>query len=89
MLTLLLPILGGAISGAMAACLVAGWTLRRWRRGSRPASPPPVIDPQVLSDIDQAAKAWASSHGQPETAAGLVADKLRLVYELTQRRNRP
>ncbi|HET7060273.1 MAG TPA: hypothetical protein VFH99_03105 [Candidatus Saccharimonadales bacterium] len=85
-LTLLLPVLSGAIAGAMAGGLLAWWLGRRGRKARRLVDRLPAIDPEVLSDIDHAAKAWADAHGQPLAAAGLVADKLRLVYELTQRR---
>jgi hypothetical protein len=88
MLNLILPVLAGAAAGAAAGGLLAWWLLRR-RQRSTPSDPPPLIlDPAVLRDIDEAAKAWAASHGQPDTVAGLVADKLRLVYELTARRGR-
>lgn len=84
-----LSVLAGALGGAVAGGMLAWLVLRRFRRSGHPVPPPPSIDPAVLRDIDRAAKAWANSSGQSETAAGLVADKLRLVYELTQRRNRP
>jgi hypothetical protein len=68
--------------------LLAWWQLRHFRRPDRPIQAPPVIDPLVLQDIDRVAKAWAASHNEPETVAGLVADKLRLVWEMTARRER-
>lgn len=86
---IILPILAGAIAGAVAGGLLAWCVTRHFPRLSHPVPEPPLIDQDVLRDIDRAAKAWADSHDQSETAAGLVADKLRLVYELTQRRNRP
>jgi hypothetical protein len=89
MSSLILSILAATVAGAVAGGVQAWWTLRRWRRSIRPVPQPFVLDPTVLGDIDEAAKAWAASHGQPESVAGLVADKLRLVYELTARRGRP
>lgn len=88
MLNFILPVLAGAAAGAAAGGLLAWWLLRRRQPSTPPAPPPLVIDPAVLNDINDAAKAWAASHGQSDTVAGLVADKLRLVYELTARRGR-
>lgn len=88
MLNFLLPILAGTVAGAAAGGLLAWWLLRRWSRSTSPAPQPFVLDPAALRDFDETAKAWAASHGQPEAVAELVADKLRLVYEMTARRGR-
>lgn len=87
--SLILSTLAGALAGAVAGGALAWYLTHRFHGSNRPVPEPPIIDLDVLRDIDRAAKAWASSSGQSDTAAGLVADKLRLVYELTQRRNRP
>jgi hypothetical protein len=88
-MTLVLSVLAGTLAGAVAGGLLTWLALRHFQRPSRPAPAPPVLDPDVLCDIDRAAKAWADSQGQSESAAGLVVEKLRLLYELSLRRNRP
>lgn len=88
-MTLAISILTGTLAGAVSGGLLAWWVVRHFRQSRSPASPPPILDPNVLGDIDRAAKTWADSQGQSETAAGLVVEKLRLLYELSLRRNRP
>ncbi|MBS1862354.1 MAG: hypothetical protein JSS68_11665 [Actinobacteria bacterium] len=87
--TFISTVLAGGIAGATAGGLLTWCSLRRHKKSSRPVSDPSMIDPNVLRDINRAAKAWADSQGQSDTVAGMVADKLRLVYELSVRRNRP
>jgi hypothetical protein len=70
--------------GAVSGLLAARWFLRRLP-GLDPAEP---SDPFISAQIDQAAVKWASEQGRPE-AAGLMADKLHLLYALDQRRRQP
>lgn len=83
MLILLFALLAGALSGALAGVAVQ-WLLTRWRSRLRPVDPV-VVDPGLKAALDRAASAWASAHGRPE-ASRLVANKLRLVYGVNQRR---
>jgi hypothetical protein len=86
MLNLLLPIAVGAVAGAGAGGLAAWWQLRRHRAKPQMAESVP-LDPRLEEEIEGTATAWATSNGRPE-AAGIVADKLRLLHHLSQRRGR-
>lgn len=84
MLTILLSLLAGLVSGAAGGGLVSRRHLQRTR--SIPVSQE-SIDPDVDRRINRAASQWATAHGQP-AAAPLVAGKLRLAYALSRRRER-
>jgi hypothetical protein len=85
MLSYLLPLLAGALAGAVTAGLLL-WRHRRHEPpGAMPTGEP--VDPWVEAEIDRAAVAWATDHGRPE-AAGLMADKLRLLHHLGAGRGR-
>jgi hypothetical protein len=84
MLNLLLQIALGPLIGAASGLLAVRWFLSRHGLGeSVIATEPP--DPFVSAEIDQAAARWAQANGRPE-AAGVVADKLHLLYALGRRR---
>lgn len=83
MLTILLSLVAGLISGAAGGGLVSRYLAKRSCSSIGEASP----DPDVERQIKQAASQWATAHGQP-AAAPLVAGKLRLAYVLHQRRER-
>lgn len=82
MLSYVLPIIAGALGGA----LLAGLVLWRCHHDQQlPAGEP--VDPWVEAEIDRAAVEWATTQGRPE-AAGLMADKLRLLHHLGSERRR-
>jgi hypothetical protein len=87
MLTFLLLTTAAAV---LAAALLIGLILalsRRWfgrSTGTRP-DPAEPIDAFVAAKLDQAAADWAQSRGRPE-AAHIMADKLRLLHRLAQKR---
>jgi hypothetical protein len=84
MLNLLLQITVGPLIGAISGLVAARWFLAsHGLTDSVTVTESP--DPFVSAEIDQAATKWASEHGRPE-AAGLVADKLHLLYALGRRR---
>lgn len=85
MLTLLLLIALGSLVGAVTGLLAARWFLFHHRPADTVAPAEPA-DPFVAAEIDQAAAKWATDEGRPE-AAGLMADKLHLLYALTRRRS--
>jgi hypothetical protein len=80
-LTLLLGALGGGVVGGFAS-----WWISRRRV---PFAEPHELSLDALQEqrIAQAAQQWAAAYDQP-AAAPLVADKLRLAYNLNQRRQR-
>jgi len=85
MLDLLLLIVLASLTGVVAGLLAAYWFLFRHNptgAGATFVEPP---DPFVSSEIDHAAARWATDRGRPE-AAGLMADKLHMLYELARRR---
>ncbi len=84
MLTILLSLLTGLVSGAAGGGLVSLRLLQRAR--SIPVSQE-SIDPDIERQIKRAASQWATAHSQP-AAAPLVAGKLRLAYALNLRRQR-
>ena len=84
MLNLLLQVTLGPLIGAASGLLAARWFLTHHGLSQCATSVEPP-DPFVSAEIDQAAAKWASEQGLPE-AAGLVADKLHLLYALGRRR---
>jgi hypothetical protein len=86
MISLLLLAAPGALFGAIAGLLAARWLLSH-REQADAATPVEPADPFISAEIDQAAVRYAAEKGQPE-AAGLVADKLHLLYVLGRRRRR-
>jgi hypothetical protein len=86
MLSVLLLTVIGSLVGAFAAVLVACWFFFRHLPTSPVHTEPP--DPFTCAEIDQAAARWASDQGRPE-AAGVMADKLHLLYALQRRRSQP
>jgi hypothetical protein len=83
MLSLLLAIGGAAVAGGLAGAAVA-WSLMR---GVEPDQPPVADAPDewISAEIDQAAATWAMKNDCPE-AAPIMADKLRLLHRLGERR---
>jgi hypothetical protein len=80
----LLPVLVlvvAALAGGLSGLLAVKWLLSRCERQEQAAP----TDPFVAAQIDQAAVNWATAQGKPE-AAGLMADKLRLLHQVSQRR---
>lgn len=86
LLTLLL-ILTSAVVGAIAGLLAVRWFLTHDAHSGLFASAEPS-DPFISAEIDQAASAWAQTNGRPE-AAGIMADKLHMLYALARRRRQP
>ena len=86
MLTLLLLTALGALVGAITGLLAAHWFLFHHRLAETLHTEEPA-DPFVAAQLDQAAATWATDKGRPE-AAGLLADKLHLLYALGRRRRR-
>jgi hypothetical protein len=85
MLTILIALMVGTLSGTAAGGL-AGWLTVRVLSGDR------MVDNVVAllrvdGQINDAAAQWAEAHHQP-AAASLVADKLRLAYVLSHRPRR-
>lgn len=70
----------GALAGALSSAVVSVLLTRR-RRCSVDPEPGPA-DPFVEAEIDQAAVAWAKQHDQPDQAAAVMADKLKLLHRL-------
>lgn len=84
MLTLLLLVALGSLVGVIAGLLTARWFLFH-RSSADPVAPVEPPDPFIAAEIDQAAARWATDGGRPE-AAGIMADKLHLLYALGRRR---
>jgi hypothetical protein len=82
--TVLLLFVLGPVVGVAAGLLAARWYLTRRLPDdlSAPTEPP---DPFISAEIDRAAAQWAHEKGRPE-AAGIMADKLHLLYALGRRR---
>jgi hypothetical protein len=87
MLSVLILTVLGPLIGAITGLMAARWFLLRQvpADSQHPAEPP---DPFVSAEIDRAAARWAHHQGRPE-AAGVMADKLHLLYKLGRRRQRP
>jgi len=78
--------IGVAVAGvALLARLGLGvWLMRNFEWCSTTTvEPSPAIDLEDMEPlIKDAAERWATAHRRPE-AAGLVADKLRTLYDIT------
>jgi hypothetical protein len=81
---LLLAIAAGLLSAVLLFILVLLVCRRLFGRRPGRAKVEP-LDPFVSAQIDMAASKWASERGRPE-AAHIMAGKLRLLYEMAQRR---
>lgn len=81
LLTVLAPLMGAA-----AGLLAAYWFVTRHNSADAAAHEP--ADEFVSAEIDQAAARWAANQGRPE-AAGIMADKLHMLYDLARRRRQP
>lgn len=86
-LTVFFALLVGTFSGTLAGGALALWLLRHGRADAVPAADALPVDPDTDEQIKRAASRWAEAHGRPD-AAHLIADKLRLVYNLNRRRQR-
>jgi hypothetical protein len=84
MLNLVFLALLAALTGAVVGLLAAYWFLTHHVPADA-ASPAEPADPFVSAEIDQAAAKWATTEGRPE-AAGIMADKLHMLYDLARRR---
>jgi hypothetical protein len=86
MLMILIAVIVGTLGGTLAGA-VAGW----WAAHRQQPQPTPLnnlgLDPALDQQITEAARQWAVRQGQP-AAAPLVADKLRLIHAMSQRRRR-
>lgn len=85
MLTLLISLAAGALGGIMVSAGASRWSARRQRVRQ---SADPSLDPNLDQRISEAARHWAANQGQP-AAAPLMANKLRLIHAVSQRRRRP
>lgn len=85
MLSILIALGAGMLGGVMAGGFMGWWTVRRLVR--RLPLHHVTVDDNLDHTINRAASQWAIAHGRPE-ATNLVADKLRLVHRLNQRRSR-
>lgn len=81
MISIIVTVGAGAVSGALAGGVVTWRAGRRHRRPVPAASPTSSAIDSVDDGLDQVATRWAESHGQP-MAAPLVARKLRLARRL-------
>jgi hypothetical protein len=86
MLTILIALMVGTLSGTLAGAVSGWWTARR-KQAQPTALDDLGLDPDLDQQITEAARQWAGREGQP-AAAPLVADKLRLIHALSQRRRR-
>jgi hypothetical protein len=84
MLSFVLLAVFAPLVGTVAGLATARWFLLR-RLPSQAADGDEPPDPFVSAEIDRAAAEWAKAQGRPE-AAGVVADKLHLLYALGRRR---
>lgn len=78
----LLPLLVAVIAGGASGGLIAWWLLSRQEQ---PTKPQPEAeqrpDPFVDAEIDLAAARWAEQRNQP-AAAGLMANRLKLLHRI-------
>lgn len=74
----------GAVVALLAGLGLGVWLMRNFEWCSTTAvEPPSAIDLKDMEPlIKDAAERWATAHRRPE-AAGLVADKLRTLYDVT------
>jgi uncharacterized membrane protein len=84
MLQIALLALLAMLAGAVAGGVTAHWLLRR-HPGQVQAQPAAFTDSALSTEIERAAGVWADAQGRPE-AAGIVADKLRLLHRLGNRK---
>lgn len=87
MLDLLLVIVLGPLLGGAGGLLAAWWFLARHGLNDEAVVVEPP-DPFISAELDRAAARWATQQGRPE-AAGIMADKLHLLYGLSRRGRRP
>lgn len=87
MLSLVLLGVLAPLVGAVTGLVAARWFLLS-RLSNQATGQSESADPFVSAEIDRAAAEWASAQGRPE-AAGVVADKLHLLYALGRRRREP
>jgi H+/gluconate symporter-like permease len=86
MSTILIALIVGALGGTLAGT-VAGWWAGR-RQSAQPTTLDDLgLDPALDQQITEAARQWATHQGHP-AAAPLVADKLRLIHAMSERRRR-
>lgn len=86
MSTILIALVVGALGGALAGAVAGRWAIRR--QSAQPTTLDDLgLDPDLDQQIAEAARQWARRQGQ-SAAAPLVADKLRLIHALRQRRRR-
>lgn len=83
-LLFILAALLSALGGGLVGLLVG----RRTARIEQAPVEPSALDRAIDAEIERAATAWAASKGRSETAAGLVANRLRLAHRVNQRRAR-
>lgn len=86
MLTILIALMVGALGGTLAGT-VAGWWAGRRQSAQSARLDDLDLDPALDQQITEAARQWAMRQGQP-AATPLVADKLKLLHALSQRRRR-
>jgi hypothetical protein len=84
MLTIIVALVTGVISGTLTGGVLGLWLARR-APASR-ALDDLSIDPGLDERITAASARWAADQGRPE-AAGLIAKKARLLYALNERRS--
>lgn len=85
MLVLFLVGILASVAGALTGLATAYWFLMQRGLSKSSAVQVEPADPFVAAEIDQAAARWATQKGRPE-AAGVMADKLHMLYGLARRR---
>lgn len=73
-------LLGAAVGGVVVLLLS--------RRNSDSENESELLDEWTAAAIDQAAASWVRANGLPDQAAGIMADKLRLLHRLGSERGR-
>ena len=86
MLTIIVALVTGVISGTVTGGVLGLWLARRVPASGRSLEDL-SIDPGLDERITAASVSWAAEQGRPE-AAGLLAKKARLLYALDERRSR-
>lgn len=92
LLPVVLPALLGLLGGAVAGSFTARWWLARQGKRQNPAGEPAVASARDADNdftdaaIDLAAVRWAEQRHQPEAAAGLMAERLKLLHRLGSRK---
>jgi hypothetical protein len=87
-MTLMLVVSLAALVGALLGTVAGALLVRQLLQPEQVTAPPEPPDEFTAAEIDRAAAAWAHANGRPE-AAGLMADKLHLLWRFGQRRQRP